>query len=168
MINGKAGKSSIALILCLVLSLLIISSVYAGSETFTVPPLNEVVRTVGLAEGEKVSGSITVTGGSGNDIDFYVTNPNGNTILQYDRVTQRSFSFTASTTGTFTMHFSNTFSIISSKSVMLDYSISHLILGIPQETFYLIVIVIAIVIAIIAVFVALSRRKTTSQPSEQK
>jgi len=57
------------------------------------------------------------------------------------------------------------FSIFSSKSVVLDYSISHLVFGIPQETFYLIVIVIAIVIAIIAVFIALSRLKTTSQPS---
>ena len=166
--KSEVGNSSIVLILCLVLSLLIIPSVYAGSETFTVPQSIEVVRTVGLAEGEKVFGSITVTGGSGNDIDFYVTDPNGNTILRYDRATQTSFSFTASTTGIFTMHFNNWFSVFSSKSVRLDYSISHLIFGIPQEDFYLIVVVIAAVIIIIAVFVALSRRKTTSQPSEQE
>ncbi|KPV64701.1 MAG: hypothetical protein AOA66_0003 [Candidatus Bathyarchaeota archaeon BA2] len=28
----------------------------AGTETFTVPPWQEVVRTVGLSEGDKVSG----------------------------------------------------------------------------------------------------------------
>jgi len=152
----------------ILLSCLIVSNVKGKTETFTVPPLNEVVRTIELNEGEKVSGSISVTGGSGNDIDFYVTDHSGNTILTYTRATQTSFSFTSSTTGTYTLHFSNTFSIISSKSVTLDYSVSRLIFGLPQETFYFLVIVIASVIVIIALIVALSRRKTTLQPSEPK
>lgn len=162
MAKGKVWNTSIVLIICLALWLLIIPKAYAERETFTVPPFNEVVRTAGLAEGEKVSGSINVTGGSGNDIDFYVTDPNGDTILQYDRATQKSFSFTALTTGTYTMHFSNTFSIFSSKSVTLDYSIGHLIFGIPQETFYFLVIIIAVVIVVLAVIVVLLRRKSAS------
>ncbi|KPV64702.1 MAG: emp24/gp25L/p24 family/GOLD [Candidatus Bathyarchaeota archaeon BA2] len=89
----------------------------------------------------KFRGSITVSGG-GNDIDFYITDPNGNTILRYDRATQTSFSFTASTTGTYTMHFDNSFSIISSKSVTLSYSISKAIFGLAPELFYLLVIII--------------------------
>jgi len=65
----------------------------AGTETFTVPLEQEVVRTVGLSKGDKVSGSITVSGGTGFDIDFYVSDPNENTILWCDRATQtRSYS----------------------------------------------------------------------------
>lgn len=88
------------------------------------------------------SGSISVSGGSGNDINLYVTNPNGNTILSYDRATQTSFSFTASTTGSYTMHFDNSFSWFSSKSVTLNYTIAEAILGLAPEIFYLLIIII--------------------------
>jgi len=146
-----------------ILLVAMIGCVRAGTETFTVSPLQEVVRTVGLSEGDKVSGSITVSGGTGNDINFYVTDPNGNTILRYDRASQTSFSFTASTTGTYTMHFDNTFSIFSSKSVTLDYTITKAILGLAPELFYLLVIIIVIVISAIVVF-ALKRRKPATPP----
>jgi len=146
-----------------ILLVAMIGCVRAGTETFTVSPLQEVVRTVGLSEGDKVSGSITVSGGTGNDINFYVTDPNGNTILRYDRTSQTSFSFTASTTGTYTMHFDNTFSIFSSKSVTLDYTITKAILGLAPELFYLLVIIIVIVISAIVVF-ALKRRKPATPP----
>ena len=42
-----------------ILLVAMIGCVRAGTETFTVPPLQEVVRTVGLSEGDKVSGSNT-------------------------------------------------------------------------------------------------------------
>ena len=140
-----------------------ISCVRAGTETFTVSPLSTVVRTVGLSEGDKVSGSITVSGGTGNDIDFYVTDPNGTTILHYDRATQTSFSFTASTTGTYTMHFDNRFSLLSSKSVTLDHTITKAILGLAPEVFYLLVIIIVIVILAVVVF-AIRRKKPATPP----
>jgi len=132
---------------------------FVKAETFTVPPSQEVTRSIGLANGDKVSGSLSVVGGSGNDANFYVTDPNGNTILRYDRVTQSSFSFSASMTGTYTMHFDNSFSWFSSKSVTLDYSVTKSIAGIPQETFLLLVAIIVIVAIIIAVAIVLSRRK---------
>ena len=146
-----------------ILLVAMIGCVRAGTETFTVPPLQEVVRTVGLSEGDKVSGSITVSGGSGNDIDFYVTDSNGNTILRYDRATQTSFSFAASTTGTYTMHFDNSFSIFSSKSVTLDHTITKAILGLAPELFYLLVIIIVIVVLAIVAF-TLKRRKPATPP----
>jgi hypothetical protein len=43
----------------LILLVAIICWVRARTETFTVPPLQEIVRTVGLSEGDKVSGSNT-------------------------------------------------------------------------------------------------------------
>ncbi len=119
-----------------------------------------------LNKGDKVSGSITVSGGTGNDIDFYVTDPNGNAILRYDRVTQTSFSFTASTTGTYTMHFDNSFSIFSSKSVTLDCTVSEAskaILGLAPELFFLLVIIIVIVIVAVVAF-ALKGRKPAIPP----
>lgn len=142
----------------------------AGTETFTVPPGQEVVRTVGLSKGDKVSGSITVSGGTGYDIDFYVSDPNENTILWYDRATQTSFSFTASTTGTHTMHFDNSpraYSVFSSKSVTLSYTISRALFGLAPELFSILLLIIATVIVIGAIVVAfaLKWRKPAIQPS---
>ena len=129
------------------------------NETFTVPPWQEVVRTVTLKEGDTLSGRINVSGGSGNDINFYVTDPDGNTILRYDRASSTSFSFTASKTGIYTLHFDNSFSIISSKSVTLEYSVKTLIFGIPQDIFYLILSLIVIVLVILVIAVILRRHK---------
>jgi hypothetical protein len=149
-----------------ILLIAMVSCAKAGTETFTVPAWQEVVRTAGLSEGDKVSGSITVSGGGGNDINFYVTDPNGNTILRYDRATQTSFSFTATTTGTYTMHFDNSFSIFSSKSVTLDYTVTEAILGLAPEFFYLLVIIIGVVIVAI-VALALKKRKTPTKPDSE-
>ena len=148
----------------IILLVLMIGYAIAGTETFTVPQWQEVVRTVGLSDGDKVSGSITVSGG-GNDIDFYVTDPNGNTILRYDRATQTSFSFTASTAGTYTMHFDNSFSIFTSKSVTLDYTVTKPILGLAPELFYLLVVIVVVVIVAIIATYALKKRKPAKSPS---
>jgi hypothetical protein len=131
----------------------------ASAATFTVSPLQKTTTSIGLSEGDKVSGSLSVVGGSGNDVNFYVTDPNANTIIRYDGITQTSFSFSASMTGTYTMHFDNSFSLFSSKSVTLDYSVTKAIAGIPQETFFLLVAIIVIVAIIIAVAIVLVRRK---------
>ena len=147
-------------ILSLIIFLCLVTLAYS-TETFTVPPFQEVIRTIGLKEGDTVTGSIVASGGSGNDINFRVTDPNDNTILRYDRVTQTSFSFSSSTTGTYTMHFDNSFSWVSSKSIVLDYVVKSPILGVPQDTFYLIlgVIIIAIVVSIIIVVLRRSKKK---------
>lgn len=129
----------------------------AETETFTVPPAQEVVKTVWLNKGDKVSGSITVSGGTGYDIDFYVSDPNENTILRYERATQASFSFTASTTGTHEMHFNNSpraYSVFSSKSVTLGNTISRALFGLAPELFSILLLTIATVIVIGAIAVA--------------
>lgn len=155
-------------IVLLPLALLSISLVVgiARAETFTVSPHQEITRPIGLSNGDRVSGSISVVGGSGNDIDFYVTDPNGNIILRYDRVTQTSFSFSASTTGTYTMRFDNSFSIFSTKSVTLDYTVTESILGLPQE--YFLVLLGLIVVLIVVVVVILRKTKEMKTSSEAK
>lgn len=145
-------------LLPLILLSLGLTPIITRAETFSVPQLQRVTRNVGLGTGDKVSGSVTVVGGSRNDINFYVTDPNGYIILSFDRVTDTDFSFSASMTGTYLMHFDNTFSFFSSKSVTLDYTVTKSILGIPQETFLVVLAAVLIVIAVIIV-VVLARRK---------
>lgn len=137
--------------------------VLAETEAFTVPALQEVTRNIGLSSGDKVSGSIVVVGGGGNDIDFYVTDPEGNVLFSYERVTQKSFSFVASKTGTYVLHFDNGFSLLASKSVTLDYSVTPSVFGVPQETFIYIVltVVLVVVVAVLAVVLARKRRGRT-------
>jgi len=163
-IDGKHEKEVLTSLVFVILLTGMIGYAKAVTETFTVPPHPPVVRTVLLNEGDKVSGSINVTGGSGNDINFYITDPNENTIRRFDRATQTSFSFTASITGTYTLHFDNSFSILSSKSVTLGYTISESIFGLAPELFYLLVAIIAIVIVATIVAFALKRGKPTTQP----
>jgi len=147
------------LILFSIVILQCIKITYASTETFTVPPLQEITRILELKEGEIVSGSITVSGGSGNDINFYVTNPKGDIILRYDRTTDVDFSFTATISGTYIMHFDNSFSIISSKTITLSYSIKTSILGVPQDVFLLFLVLVIALIAIVSIIVVLRRSK---------
>jgi hypothetical protein len=144
--------------LLLVTFALLLGAVYAV-ETFTVPPSQQVVRAISLKEGDIVSGTITASGGSGKDINFYVTDPHYVEVLRYDRATHASFSFVATLSGTYTMHFDNSFSWISGKSVTLDYSVKTSILGMPQDIFYIILALIIIAVVVILIVVALKRHR---------
>jgi hypothetical protein len=119
-----------------------------------------------LFKGDSVSGTISVSGGSGNDINFRATDPNGNDLAYQDRTTYTSFSFTASISGTYTLTFDNSFSLLSSKSVSLSYSVQSptpepllggdspagglnilLIAGLAVVAFIVVILVIVIVLA---------------------
>ncbi len=136
-----------------------------AGETFTVPPFQQVVRTLSLREGDNVVGSFSVSGGSGNDINFYITDPSGLTILRLDRVTYTSFSFSGGISGPYTMHFDNSFSWVSSKSVTLDYSVKTLIFGMPQDTFFVLIGLIIVIAVILVVFAILRMRKANTSSS---
>lgn len=146
---------------------LTIRIVRAEQETFTVPPGRDITRSLQLNNEDKVSGSISVVGGAGNDVNFFVTDPNGNTILRCDRATQTSFSFTASISGTYILHFDNSFSIISSKSVTLSYRISRAVYGIRQDIF-LITVVAGVIIAVTAIAAIVIIAKRESKPKSQE
>ncbi len=141
------------LIVCLFVSFTMASSVYAESEEFTVVRTKEIVRTVVCVEGQEVTGDV-VTYPPVGGIDFYVTDPDGETILRKDKATKTSFSFTASANGTYTLHFSNAFD--HHQIVKLNYSVADSTPNTSRiggrENLYLlaIVILIAIVIALSA------------------
>ena len=130
-------------------------------QTFTVPALSKSTQTLTLNQGDVVEGNITVTGGLTNDINFNVTDPNGNTIVSFARVTQTPFSFQAETTGTYTMIFDNTFSILTTRSVTLDYLVKPATLGIPLDMLPQVIgAIVAVIVVIVVVAVLVSKRMT--------
>jgi hypothetical protein len=62
-----------------------------------------------------------------------------------------SFSFSATKTGTYTLNFDNRFSLLTSKTVILDYSVKSAVLGIPQDTLLLLLGVAALVVGAVVI-----------------
>ena len=121
-----------------------------GTNTsFTLQPLEERTINLSLQQTDGVSGSFSTVSDDGTGINFYVTNPYNNTILHYDDVLQRSFSFTTEVEGDFQLHFDNSLSAAYRKTVSLNYDVTHYIMGLPQEQFLMIVIVAVAVIGLI-------------------
>jgi hypothetical protein len=145
------------LLFCLLLGpfMLGINAVSAVSRTIYVDPGQKEVEGVDLKVNDRVSGRISVIGESDNNIDFYITDPNEEVILQKERVSVKDFRFTASKEGTYTLHFDNSFSA-DRKTVTFNYDIRHYIFGIPQEDFLVFLIMIVAVIGLV-LFVAMSR-----------
>ena len=134
-------------------------------EIVQISPLTQKTLTFNLDNEDKFTGSLSISGGGGNDIDFWVTNPQGTTILNQGRVSQgTTFEFTAQMSGAYTLHFGNTFSLFSSKTVNLSYDVSTPTLGGTGFGFLLIIIGIVIIVVVIAgLAVGLSWRKSTSK-----
>jgi len=119
---------------------------FADNANFTVQPQEEHVVTLRLQETDRLSGSFSAVSKDENGIDFYINDPQNKTILRDDNVKQKSFSLTAETTGDYQLHFDNSVSAAFSKTVALNYNITHYIMGMPQEQFlFLIVAAVALV-----------------------
>lgn len=149
--------------LILALSIVLVLSFAAlalASQTFAVPARSQTTSTLTLVQGDQVTGNLNVTGGPNDDINFVITDPNGNPIQNYDHITQTPFSFQAQTSGNYTFTFDNSFSLLSSKSVTLDYTVQPATFGIPQDLLLPVIGAIAVVIIVVVVAVVLgSRRK---------
>jgi hypothetical protein len=130
-----------------------------------------------LQEGDTISGTVSASGGSGNDIDFSATDPNGNTIFSKDRATYDTFSFKAPVSGTYILTFDNSFSVFSSKSISLSYDVQSptpvptavpFLGGIGGEngnydyTGLIVLIVFILAIVLVVAVVITRNRKTTS------
>lgn len=131
------------------------NAVNAVSQTISVGAGQEEVKAVDLKVDDEVFGRVSVIGDSSNDIDFYVKDPDGNVIVQGEKVSVKDFRFTASKEGTYKLHFDNTFST-GAKTVSFNYDVRHYIFGIPQEDF-LVFVVMAVALIGLALFAALSR-----------
>jgi hypothetical protein len=118
-------KKIIIPILALLLLSLSINFVSASQvETTQVSPGTSRTLTFNLVSQDRFSGSLSISGGNGNDIDFKVTDPQGTVIVGLGRVSQgRSFDFVAQQSGAYTFYLDNSFSIFSSKTVSLSYDV---------------------------------------------
>ncbi|MEM3382507.1 MAG: emp24/gp25L/p24 family protein [Nitrososphaerales archaeon] len=141
----------------------------AYTYTMTIEPLTERVLVFNLDQGDIFQGSLSISGGWGNDINFWVTDPQGHTVLNLGRVSGgTTFQFDASMSGGYTLHFDNTFSWFSSKIVTLSYNIETTIMpGVPAGItgiFIGLIIVVIVLITIIGYLVIRFRKKTEKQP----
>ena len=122
--------------------------------SFELQPLKDRIFTLNLKETDSVSGSFSVVSNDQTGINFFVIDPYNNTILQYDNVSYRDFSFIAESDGSYQMRFDNSLSSAYSKMISANYNVTHYIFGIPQEQFLFILIAIVALIGIV-LFVAL-------------
>ena len=96
----------------------------AHKETVIVDPGAVSSVTITLEALNRVEGEIRVRGGLGNDIDFWITDPANDTIVNPARIReQRSFSFKASTSGNYSLNFGNTFTSRVTKVVATSYTV---------------------------------------------
>jgi len=130
---------------------------FGSNASFTLQPLKEHTITLDLKETDSVSGSFSTVSNDETGVNFYVTDPYNNTILHYDNVLQRSFSFTAEVDGNHQLHFDNSLSTVNRKTVSLNYDIVHYIMGMPQEQFLFIVIAAVALIGIMLFAVLMPR-----------
>ncbi len=151
-------RVSFLLAFCILLGIFMLSinAVSAVSRTISVDAGEEKVESVSLKLDDEVSGRVSVVGGSNNDIDFYITDPNGDAVVPKERISVKDFSFSASKEGTYKLQFDNSFST-DPKTVTFNYDVRHYIFGIPQEGFLVFVVMIVAVIGLV-LFVALSRQ----------
>jgi len=119
------------------------------SQIFLVPGLQITTTTFNLNRGDRINGNISVTGAFSNDVNFNITDPHGNTIVNLNHVIQSGFSFIAPSTGVYTMIFDNTEGLIQ-KTATVDYSVTPSVVGLPQQTFTVLIIITIIIIVFIA------------------
>ena len=148
--NEKTG------IVFLCVLLVSISTVWAVEvETITVGPLSEGTLTYKLNNGQKFSGSVSVSGGIADSIIFSVRAPNGTRIVATTSIAGGTeFEFMADQDGAYTLVFENTLGL-NSKTVNLTYDIQTITIAGLDGTQILIAaffVILVIVVGIVVIF----------------
>ncbi len=162
----KMKKVTLTVLAILFLSLPLVLVGASQVETAQVEALSSSGWVINLDSGDSFSGSLSISGGSGNDIDFSITDPQGTTIVGLGRVSQgRTFDFTADQSGAYTFHLDNTFSVFSSKTVSMSYDVTHPFLGGTSGNLLvpILVVVIVIVIVVVILGIVLTRKRGAHQ-----
>lgn len=95
-------------------------------QSFIIAPNQAKTISVAVNVGDRLTGSFTIEGGSGNDVNFSMKDPQGNVVLNGGRVSNTwQFDFVCGSTGSYQIVFDNRFSIISKKAVTLTTTIYH-------------------------------------------
>jgi cbb3-type cytochrome oxidase subunit 3 len=159
-LNHYRRKALTAILLLLFLTVIVHAT---EVETFQVSPSKSMMYVFDLNSGRRVTGSFLVDRGN-NDINFKVTDPVGDTIVDLGRVAGGiSFEFTASRDGNYTVIFDNSFSISTSKTVTMSYDVGYTFLGIDLLNLLSVIATILIVIFVLAIALYLLSRKKTQR-----
>ena len=168
--NGTLVNKPIFVLIVLFL-LLFSSTVFVhAQQTFTVPPLSERTVKLNLNQGNSVSGTISVSGGTGTGVDFMVSDPNGKELLSYNYTSYTNFAFSASITGTYVLSFDNSFcSCAGGKTVSLDYSVSDKPVQVSSQggsnggfPIVIVLVLVIVIVAIAAVVISMRRPRTNT------
>jgi hypothetical protein len=142
-------------IVFLSLLLLLGSVVFAAEvETITIEGFSEEIFTHNMNDGQQFSGSLSISGGLGDDIIFSVKAPNGTEIIKPSSVSEGTeFEFMANQDGAYTLVFSNVGLL--SRTVNLTYEVKTLTIAGLDGTQVLIasfLVILAIVVGIVVIF----------------
>ncbi len=163
------SKINLLLIFLLIISLtfsFVNDNAFAESKTFQVRAGETRTLTFSLGSGDRIEFWISVSGGSGNDVNLTIRDPYDVIILQGLASKEYNSQFTADNSGSYEFEFDNSFSIISSKTVNFSYEIwekpAENSYGTSGSVFGMEWLIILIVIAVIigsSVAIGLSMRK---------
>lgn len=118
-------------------------------------------RNFNFNKGINVEGSILVESQADRDVNVWVTDPKGQTILNLDMVSQNAtFNFITSYSGFYTFRFDNDFDFLDSKSVMLSFITEVGILGLYASLATWVAFFSAVLFTLIVGFILFRSRQT--------
>lgn len=155
-------KRTIQASVVIMLSVLFTSFAYATeSETFTLATNTDAFWTFNLHEGSRVTGSISIQGGTQNDLAVWVTDPVGANVLNLGVVRQEcSIDFVANQSGAHRLYFNNGGGALADgeKIVSVSYNIEN-----PSRLVMVAGVVLAIVAGVLVIIGYYVRRKKTAR-----
>jgi hypothetical protein len=145
---------SLLFILFFTLPAIVVSAVQASTESVSIKPDDDFIRSLQLASGDQVSLTFKVLGPSPSTFRFSVLLPNGTT-ADYGTGNQGSVSFSTDIEGKCLLIFENSESS-DVQLLTLDYNIEHFVLGLPMLLFVLVAIAVLLVI-VVAGYIAMGK-----------
>jgi hypothetical protein len=145
-------------------------STIASLQYYSVPPLSSLSFTVQLRNQEPCYGAVYIYGGSGNDVNFKIVNPDGNVVRDFGRISNETFfKFYADKTGNFTFILDNGFSVFSSKEVALTknpFSVFEYA-GLAINLWVIIPLIVLLAV-LVTVFVVWLRKRRKNNPNGRR
>lgn len=145
----------IRFLLFAIIILTLAETVNATTMSFTVPKGEELTRSVSLAVDDRVLIEFTIVGLKRSELDFYITDPEGNVKVEYGQVGRVKYCFVCDTAGEYVLHFSNTDGS-EDKLVTLNYDVQHYIFGMPQ-TLFLTLFIVLVCVGAVATFILMGK-----------
>lgn len=145
----------IRFLLVVIIFLALAEVVNATTMSFAVPKGEELTKSIRLAVDDRVLIEFTVVGQTRSELDFYITDPQGNVKVEYSQVGRVKYFFVCDTAGDYVLHFSNT-DQSEKKLVTLNYEVQHYIFGMPQ-TLFLTILIVLVCIGAVATFILMGK-----------